>query len=65
YATAQVNLNTATQVELESLPGVGPKLAERIIQARQQQAFSSLADLDQVPGIGPTLLEHLAPHVTW
>ena len=60
-----VNLNTASQQELEGLPGVGPKLAIRIIQARQEHRFSSLADLDQVPGIGPKLLEKLKTHVTW
>lgn len=60
-----VNLNTANQSELEALPGVGPKLAERIIEARQERLFTSLADLDQVPGIGPKLLEQLRNRVTW
>jgi competence ComEA-like helix-hairpin-helix protein len=63
--TAPVNLNTATQTELERLPGIGPKLAERIIVARQAKPFTSFADLDQVPGIGPKLLEELTNQVTW
>ncbi|MGR3275403.1 phospholipase D-like domain-containing protein [Acaryochloris marina NIES-2412] len=62
---ALLNLNTANQSELEALPGVGPKLAERIIEARQDRLFTSLADLDQVPGIGPKLLEQLRNRVTW
>lgn len=60
-----VNLNTASQNELEALPGVGPKLAERIILTRQERPFTSLADLDQVPGVGPKLLKQLRNRVTW
>uniref|UniRef100_UPI0030DB02CA DUF655 domain-containing protein n=1 Tax=Coleofasciculus sp. FACHB-SPT9 TaxID=2692791 RepID=UPI0030DB02CA len=60
-----VNLNTATQEEIEALPGVGPKLAQRIIEARQQKPFTSLQDLDKVPGVGPSLLEKLSDRVTW
>jgi competence ComEA-like helix-hairpin-helix protein len=60
-----VNLNTATQEELETLPGVGPVLAGRIIAARANKPFTSLADLDQVPGIGPKMLEKLGDRVTF
>jgi len=61
----RVNLNTATQAELEQLPGVGPALAKRIIAARQAKQFSSLADLDKVSGVGPKLLKKLEDHVEW
>lgn len=61
----RVNLNTATQAELEELPGVGPGLAKRIIMARQVKRFSSLADLDQVSGVGPKLLKKLEDKVEW
>lgn len=61
----KVNLNTANQAELEALPGVGPKLAQEIIKARQQKPFSSLQDLDKLPGVGPSLLDKLKDRVSW
>lgn len=61
-ADGKVNLNTATQVELEALPGVGSGLANRIIQARP---FRSFEDLDRVPGVGKKLMERLRDRVTW
>ena len=51
-----VNLNTAPQGELEALPGIGPALARRIVEARP---FRSVEDLDRVKGIGPKRLEVL------
>jgi competence protein ComEA len=48
-----VNINTATSSELESLPGVGPKLAQRIIEYREKNGgFKKLEDLMNVQGIG-------------
>jgi competence protein ComEA len=48
-AWAEVNLNTATDQELQALPGVGPKMSQDIIAARP---FKSLEDLKNVKGIG-------------
>jgi competence protein ComEA len=49
----KVNLNTATLAQLDSLPGVGPVLAQRIVDYRVQHGgFHSVAELRQVDGIG-------------
>jgi len=56
--TQVVNINTADLAELETLPGVGKKLAQKIIIARQQQKFVSSQDLDKVPGISPMMIEN-------
>jgi competence ComEA-like helix-hairpin-helix protein len=60
-----VNLNRGSQEELESLPGIGPSTAEKIIATREQKAFTSLEDLARVKGIGPSKLEGLRGKVTW
>lgn len=60
-----VNLNTADATELQTLPKVGPVLAESIIAWREEHGgFQSVDELDQVSGIGPATLEKLRPLVT-
>lgn len=60
-----VNLNTATEAELEELPRVGPVLAQRIVEFRTQHGpFASTEQLDDVTGVGPAVLEALLPLVT-
>ena len=62
---APVNLNTAPQAELETLPRVGPVLAQRIVEFRTQHGpFTSAEQLDDVSGVGPAMLEALLPLVT-
>lgn len=59
-ASSPVHLNTATFAELDSLPGVGPVTAQKILDYRQAHgAFQSVEELDAVAGIGPTRLEQL------
>lgn len=56
----KVSLNTGTAAELDTLPGVGPSTAERIITYRQTHGgFTSVEQLDDVSGVGPALMQKL------
>lgn len=58
----RVHLGTATAVELEALPGIGPALAARIVSYRDSHGgFADIGELRRVPGIGPALLARLTP----
>lgn len=62
--TGRVDINRAGVEELQRLPGVGPKLAQRVAQERLRRPFTSVDDLRRVPGIGERKLESLRPYVT-
>ena len=64
-AVVPVSLNKATAKELESLPGIGPAIAERIVTYRTEQGkFTELSQLMEVKGIGEKKLAQLRPHLT-
>jgi len=64
-AAAPVNLNTATQAQLETLPGIGAKAAQRILEYRQKNgSFKKLEDLMHVKGIGEKSFLKLKPLIT-
>ena len=59
-AFAQININTATTDELDSLKGIGPTKAKAIIDYRKKNGpFKSVDDLENVPGIGPATLKDI------
>lgn len=63
--TTLVNVNTATAADLETLPGIGPVLAQRIVDFREQNGpFTAVDQLEEVSGIGPVTMEGLRDLVT-
>lgn len=59
-----VDLNTANQRELINLPGIGPSLAQKIIDHRLRiKGFSSIEELDEIPGIGAKKLSKLQKYL--
>jgi competence protein ComEA len=62
---ALLDLNTATVADLDALPGIGPVLAQRIVDHRTASGpFTSVDQLDDVSGIGPAIFAELAERVT-
>lgn len=60
FKTSIVNINTATQTELETLPGIGPSLALKIINYRNENGkFKNIEDLKNVSGIGESKFENI------
>lgn len=61
---AKVSLNSATAQEFEALPGLGPVLAQRIVDYRAEHgSFRSIDELDEVSGVGTALMGQLRTHV--
>lgn len=60
-APIKINLNQASEKELEKIPGLGPKLSQRIVEYRNINGpFHRIEDLVKVRGIGPKNLEKIA-----
>lgn len=61
----KVNLNTATVEQLQTLPKVGAKMAQRIVEYRTaNKGFKTVDELRNVKGIGPKVFESLKPYLT-
>ena len=64
-SSGKININTATQRELESLPGIGPVTAQKIITYRQENgSFTEIEAIQNVSGIGPATFEKLKDLIT-
>ena len=59
-----VSINNASWEELDTLPGVGPSIAQRIIEYRKEQPFTSLDDLKNVKGIGDKTFEKMKEQIS-
>ena len=63
--SGKIDLNTATEAQLDTLPGVGPATAAKIVSDRKENGpFRSVDDLLRVPGIGPAKFDALKDLVT-
>ena len=62
--TSRVNINTASTEELDTLPGIGPSTAEKIVADREANGpFATIEDLKRVSGIGDKKYANLSEHI--
>ncbi|HEX9594012.1 MAG TPA: helix-hairpin-helix domain-containing protein [bacterium] len=62
---AAININTAPAEELQELPGIGPVLAERVVQYRQEHGpFKNVDQIKEVKGVGEALFEKVKDRLT-
>ena len=61
----KVNINEAKQEDFEQLPGIGPSIAKKIIEYREQNGkFTSIDELQEVKGIGEAKFENIKEYIT-
>ncbi len=60
----QININTATEQQLATLPGIGPALATRVTTFRKDHPFQKIEDLMQVKGIGQKVFDKIKAFIT-
>lgn len=64
-AGEKININKASAAALDSVPGIGPKMAQLIVEHREANGdFASIEDLKKIKGVGEKTFEKIAPHVT-
>ena len=65
FATEKLDINKADKAGLETVKGIGPSLAQKILDYRKANGpFKSVDDLQNVKGIGPATLEKMKPMLT-
>lgn len=64
WAADKIDINTATQQQLEALPGIGPALAGKIIEYRQAKPFTSIEQIKDVKGIGEAKFQQIKDLIT-
>ena len=63
--SSKININTANQTDLETLPGIGPSTAQKIINYRKEKGkFSSIEDIKKVSGIGESKYSKIKDYIT-
>jgi competence protein ComEA len=65
HTSGKININTATALDLEQLPGIGASRAQAIISYREKKRFTSIDELLSIPGIGPKGFEKLKDLVSY
>ena len=64
FCVDQVNINTATEQQLEALPGIGPAIAKRIVTFRTDHPFKNIEEIMDVKGIGSKLFDKIKALIT-